>query len=62
MTIATSSDAASQLNGGCFSAKLEIIAGLHPEAGLQLELPNLGQMVCGDTIYLNEPFLLALND
>jgi len=63
MTIATSSDAGTaQLNGGCFSAQIEAISGLHPEAGLQLELPNLGQMISGDTIYLNEPFILALND
>ena len=63
MTISTSSDAGgSQLKGGCFSADIEVISGLPSEASAPIDLPNLNDMICGDTVFMSEPFVFALND
>ena len=63
MNLLTSSEATgSQLNSGCVSAEIEIISGLASDAGLPIELPFLNGMINDDTVYIDEPFVFALND
>lgn len=53
---------AASMNGGCFSAEITLISGLPPNEALNYEMPSFNGMASGETIFINEPFVFALND
>ena len=58
-----SSDAgAASMSGGCFSAEIALISGLPPKESLSYEMLQIKGMTSGETIFINEPFVFALND